>query len=191
MKIYAKKKHHFNGSDEYYNRLPMPSQVIILGDYLKKAKDKNTGVSKFMVYKTERSSASQGYDLYITIMYQIPSDFRQQMKDIEKRLKEHKDELMRYGGDLRDVNEKLNRIQEELKNIEEDVYEANVLLSIAAYNNQFIRLNVILLNEGEETLGFLRLDKTDLMSLSGCKQKLVDFIYKKILKKFKKYDVMI
>ena len=191
MKILAKKKQHFDGSEEYYNRLPMPSQVIRLGDYLKKAKDKGTGRSKFMVYKTERSYASQGYDLYITIMYQISSEFRQQMKDIEKRLQEHKDELMRYGGDLKDVNEKLNRIQEELKNIEEDVYEANVLLSIAAYNNKFIRLNVILLNDGEETLGFLRLDKTDLMSLPDCKQKLVDFIYKKILKKFKKYDVMI
>lgn len=163
MKIYAKKKHHFDGSEEYYNRLPMPSQVIRLGDYLKKAKDKGTGRSKFMVYRTERSSASQGYDLYITIMYQIPLELRKQMRE--------------YG--------------EQLHGVEEDIYTADILLSIAAYNNQFIRLNVILLNEGKETLGFLRLDRTDLMSLPDCKQKLVDFIYKKLLKKFSKFDVEI
>ena len=160
MKIYAKSKHHFDGTEEYNNRLPLTSQVIRLGDYLKNAKDKDTGNSKFMVYKTERIRNS--YNLYITIMYQIPLELRKKMKE--------------YG--------------EQLHGVEEDIYTANIFLSIATYQ-QYIRLNVILLNDMEPTLGFLRLDRNDLMSLPYCKQKFVDFTYKKILKYFEKYDVQI
>lgn len=153
MKILAKTK--FNSNDEYYNRLPLPSQVKRLGEYLRKRKDKITEV-----YKVEQPPNQ--YAIYMTIMYQIPLELRQKMR--------------KYAN--------------ELHGIEEDVYTANVYINITTYK-QYIRMNVILLNDGEETLGFLRLDRMDLMSLPDCKQKLLDYIYEKILKKFKDYDVMI
>ena len=152
MKILAKKK--FNNNDEYYNRLPMPSQVKRLGDFLKR-KENLIGVYDVKQPPNE-------YIIRTTILYQLPPELRKQMKQYADKL---------HG-------------------IEEDVYTANVYISITTYS-QYIRLNVILLNDGEETLGFLRLDRVDLMSLPACKQKLLDFIYKKIIKKFERFETMI
>lgn len=152
MKILAKKK--FNNNDEYYNRLPLPSQVKRLGEFLSNKKNLSG------VYKVKQPPNE--YVIYTTIMYQLPLELRKKMR----------------------------QYSEKLHGIEEDVYTADVYINITTYS-QYIRLNVILLNDGEETLGFLRLDRVDLMSLPDCKQKLIDFIYKKIIKKFEKYETLI
>ena len=152
MKILAKTK--FNNNDEYYNRLPLPSQVKRLGKFLSDKKNL-TGVYKVLQPPNE-------YVIYTTILYQIPAELRKKMKEYNK----------------------------ELKGIEEDIYEANIYLNITTYG-QYIRVNVILLDDYEKTLGFLRFDHEDLVSLPACKQKLLDFIYKKILKYFEKYEVLI
>lgn len=152
MKIYAKTKQHFDGREEYYNRLPLPSQVKRLGKYLK---DNLSGVYKVQEPPNE-------YIIYTTIMYQIPLELRKQMKEYNK----------------------------ELNGIEEDIYEANIYFNITTYG-QYIRVNVILLDKYEVTLGYLRFEPKDLISLPSCKDKLVNFTYKKIENYFKKYEVLI
>lgn len=151
MKILAKAK--FNNNDEYYNRLPLPSQVKRLGKYLK---DNLTGVYKVAEPPNE-------YVIYTTILYQIDPEVRKMMK----------------------------RYPVELKGIEEDIYEMNIYFNITTYAGKYIRVNIIQLDEYEITLGFLRLDKLDLMSLPACKKKLLEYTKQRIEKKYEGYEVLI
>lgn len=151
MKIFAKK---FNNNDEYYNRLPLPSQVKRLGKYLK---DNLTGVYKVVEPPNE-------YIIYTTILYQIDPEVRKMLK----------------------------KYQKEFQGKEEDIYEMNIYLNITTYS-QYIRVNVIQLDEYEVTLGYLRLDREDLISLPYCKKKIVDYVKKRIETKYKDdgYEVLI
>ena len=151
MKILAKTK--FGDNVEYYNRLPLPSQVKRLGKYLK---DNLSGVYKVQEPPNE-------YNIYSTILYQIDPAVRKAMK----------------------------RYPTELQGIEENIYEMNIYFSITTYNGKYIRVNVIQLDEYEVTLGFLRLDQMDLMSLPACKQKILEFVKKRIEKKYEGYEVLI
>ena len=135
MKIFAKSSGRNN--DEYYNRLPLPSQVKRLGKYLK---DNLTGVYKVKEPPNE-------YVIYTTILYQIDPEVRKMMK----------------------------RYPTELKGIEEEIYEMNIYFNITTYSGKYIRVNIIQLDEYEITLGFLRLDRVDLMSLPDCKKKLLAY----------------
>ena len=152
MKIFAKKK--IGNKDEYYNRLPLPSQVKRLGKYLK---DNLTGVYKVVEPPNE-------YIIYTTILYQIAPEVRKMLK----------------------------KYQKEFQGKEEDIYEMNIYLNITTYS-QYIRVNVIQLDEYEITLGYLRLDSDDLISLPACKQKIVDYVKKRIETKYKDdgYEVLI
>lgn len=151
MKIFAKK---FNNNDEYYNRLPLPSQVKRLGKYLK---DNLTGVYKVVEPPNE-------YIIYTTILYQIDPEVRKMLK----------------------------RYQKEFQGKEEDIYEMNIYFNITTYG-QYIRVNVIQLDEYEITLGYLRLDNKDLISLPYCKKKILDYAKKRIETKYKDdgYEVLI
>lgn len=149
MKILAKKG---NNNDEYYNRLPLPSQVKRLGKFLSK---NLTGV-----YKVEEPPNQ--YIIYSTILYQVKPEVRKAMK----------------------------KYQKEFQGIEETIYEMNIYYNITTYG-QYIRINVIQLDEYEQTLGFLRLDKVQLMSLPDCKQKLLEYTKKVIEKKYADYEVLI
>ena len=151
MKILAKVK--FGQNDEYYNRLPLPSQVKRLGKYLK---DNLTGVYKVQEPPNE-------YVIYTTILYQIDPEVRKMMK----------------------------RYPTELKGIEEDIYEMNIYFNITTYAGKYIRINIIQLDEYEVTLGFLRLDRVDLMSLPDCKKRLMEYTKKVIEKKYEGYEVLI
>ena len=147
MKIYAKKQ-----NDEYYNRLPLPTQVKRLGKYLK---DHLEGVYKVKEPPNE-------YIVYTTIMYMIKPEVRQAMKQYPT----------------------------ELKGIEDEVYEMNIYLNITTYG-QYIRVNVIKLDEYEQTLGFLRLEPKELISLPYCKDKIVRYVKKVIEKHYENYEVLI
>ena len=149
MKIYAKTQ---SNNDEYYNRLPLPSQVKRLGKYLK---DNLNGVYKVVEPPNE-------YVIYSTILYQIDPEVRKAMK----------------------------RYKEELHGIEENVYEMNIYYNITTYG-KYIRVDVIQLDEYEITLGFLRLEPKDLISLPYCKQKIVNYCKKRIEKKYEGYEVLI
>lgn len=154
MKILAKKQ-HFDGQEEYYNRLPLPSQVKRLGKYLK---DNLSGVYKVQEPPNE-------YIIYSTIMYMIEPEARKVMK----------------------------RYPKELQGKEDEVYEMNIYYNITTYGGKYIRVNVIQLDEYEVTLGFLRLDRLDLMSLPDCKKKILEFTKRKIEKKYESegYEVLI
>ena len=155
MKILAKTKQHFDGREEYYNRLPLPSQVKRLGDYLGKKKE-----TRFMgVYKVQEPPNQ--YVIYMTIMYQVPLELRKEMRKYRKH----------FEGK------------------EEDVYMQDIYLNITTYSGKYIRVNVISLDEYEKTLGYLRLDRLDLMSLPTCKQKVREFIVEKIKKEYDAYEV--
>ena len=153
MKILAKTKQHFDGREEYYNRLPLPSQVKRLGKYLK---DNLSGVYKVQEPPNE-------YNIYTTILYQIDPEVRKMMK----------------------------RYPTELQGIEENIYEMNIYFSVTTYSGKYIRINIIQLDEYEVTLGFLRFDQLDLMSLPECKRKLLEFTKKRIEKKYDGYEVLI
>lgn len=148
MKILAKKQ--FN--DEYYNRLPLPSQVKRLGKYLK---DHLEGVYKVQEPPNE-------YIIYTTILYQVAPEVRRAMKPYQK----------------------------EFQGIEEEIYEMGIYLNITTYG-EYIRVNVIQLDEYEQTLGFLRLDHKDLMSLPYCKDKILRYTKKVIEKHYEGYEVLI
>ena len=150
MKILAKKK--FGNNEEYYNRLPLPSQVKRLGKFLAK---NLTGV-----YKVEEPPNQ--YVIYSTILYQIKPEVRKAMKQYQK----------------------------EFHGIEETVYETNIYYNITTYQ-QYIRVNVIQLDENEQTLGYLRLEPKELMSLPFCKQKILEYTKKVIEKKYSDYEVLI
>ncbi len=156
MKILAKTQ-HFDGREEYYNRLPLPSQVKRLGDYLGKNKE-----TRFMdVYKIEQPPNQ--YVIYMTIMYQVPEHIRKSLKPY-KTVFEGK---------------------------EEEVFLQKIYLNITTYSGKYIRVNVIALNEYEKTLGFLRLDKLDLMDLPHCKELVRNYIEDKIKAEYDAYEVWV
>jgi len=150
MKIFAKKKSSSN--DEYYNQLPLPSQVKRLGKFLAK--------NLVGVYKVQEPPNE--YIIYTTIMYQVKPEVRKAMK----------------------------KYQKEFQGIEETIYEMDIYFNVTTYG-QYIRINVIQLDEYEQTLGFLRLNKVDLLSLPACKQKLLEYTKKVIEKKYEDYEVLI
>ena len=151
MKIYAKSKG--NKNDEYYNRLPLPSQVKRLGKYLE---DNLVGVDH-----TKSHQPPNEYIIYDTILYQIKKSLRQEMKQYP-----------------------------ELEGVEEKIYTANLYFNITTYQ-QYIRLHVIKLDKYEKTLGYLRFEPKDLISLPYCKKKLLDYVKKVIGKEYKGYDVLL
>ena len=83
MKILAKTKQHFDGQEEYYNRLPLPSQVKRLGKYLK---DNLSGVYKVQEPPNE-------YNIYATILYMIEPEARKVMKKYQKELQGKEQEI--------------------------------------------------------------------------------------------------
>ena len=72
MKIFAKTKSVKN--DEYYNRLPLPSQVKRLGKFLA---NNLTGVYKIKEPPNE-------FVIYSTILYQVDPEVRKAMKPYQK-----------------------------------------------------------------------------------------------------------
>lgn len=102
------------------------------------------------------------YTIYTTILYQIDPEVRKALK----------------------------KYQKEFQGKEEDIYEMNIYLNLTTYK-QFIRINVIELDENEQTLGYMRLSQQDLMSLPFCKTKIMEFVKKVIEKKYEDYEVLI
>lgn len=104
------------------------------------------------------------YIIYTTILYQIDPEVRKMLKKYPK----------------------------EFQGKEEDIYEMNIYLNITTYG-QYVRVNVIQLDKYELTLGYLRLEPKDLMSLPYCKDKIVNYVKRVIERKYKDdgYEVLI
>lgn len=172
MKILAKK----NFNDEYYNKLPLPSQVKRLGKYLK---DNLSGV-----YKTKEPPNE--YVIYTTILYIIKEEVR---KEIEEHVQHIKDLYAPYTIPL-EVQREIEDSEKKLQEIKDTVYEMNIYLNITTYG-QYIRVDIIQLDEYEITLGYLRLDPKDLISLPYCKEKILAYTKKVIEKHYEDYEVLI
>ncbi len=89
MKIFAKSKHKYDGSEEYYNRLPKASQVRRLGDYLAKNKDKNLRLTGVYMVKEPPNQ----YLIYTTIMYQIDPEVRKMLKRYQKEFQGKEEDI--------------------------------------------------------------------------------------------------
>lgn len=174
MKILAKT----NKNDEYYNRLPLPSQVKRLGKYLK---DHLDGVYKVKEPPNE-------YVIYDTILYTIKEEVRKEIADHVQKLK---DLYAPYTMPL-EVRKEIDDSEKRLQEIKDTVYDMNIYLNITTYK-KYIRVDVIQLDEYEVTLGFLRLEPEELMSLPYCKTKIVKYVKKVVEKKYNNegYEVLI
>lgn len=175
MKIYAKTQHK-DGREEYYNRLPKPTQVKILGDYLRK--------NLSGVYDVKQPPNE--YIIYDTILYSIGEDVR---KEIEDHIQKLKDLYAPYEIP-KDVREEIDRSEKKLQEIKDNIYDVDVYFNITTYG-QYIRVNIILLDEYEVTLGYRRFEPSELISLPACKDKLMNYTYKQIENYFKKYEVLV
>ena len=155
MKILAKNK--ISNKDLYYNRLPLPTQVKILGKYLE---DHLEGVDKNKKIKQPPNE----YIVYTTMYYMIEKETRQKMA----------------------------KYPDKLHNIEQTIYEMPIYFNVTTYG-KYIRVNVIQLDEYEVTLGFLRLEPTDLISLPDCQRRILEFAKNKIESKYKAegYEVLL
>ena len=89
-----------------------------------------------------------------------------------------------------EVRQAMKQYPTELKGIEDEVYEMNIYLNITTYG-QYIRVNVIKLDEYEQTLGYMRLEPKELISLPYCKDKIVKYVKKVIEKHYENYEVLI
>jgi hypothetical protein len=173
MKILAKTQ-----NDEYYNRLPLPSQVKRLGKYLK---DNLSGVYKITEPPNE-------YIIYTTVLYTIKEEVRKEIAD-------HIQHLMDLYAPYTmppEVRKEIEDGEKILKEASDTVYDMNIYLNITTYS-QYIRVNVIRLDQYEQTLGYMRLEPKELISLPFCKDKIVRYVKKVIEKKYKDdgYEVLI
>ena len=178
MKIYAKKK--FDNNDEYYNRLPLPSQVKRIGDYLAKNKDKD---KRFIDVKKVVEHPNQ-YLIYLTVMYEMDAEAREMLRKTQEMLEHYKNDdvsnIMKKGTFLNIMDA-------------DEVYTADIMINIVTYG-QYIRVYFVLYDRGREpNLGYTRLDKQDLMSLPACKEKLMRFVKEKIIKYYanRHYDATV
>ena len=176
MKIFTKSSGRNN--DEYYNRLPLPSQVKRLGKYLK---DNLTGVYKVQEPPNE-------YIIYTTVLYTIKEEVR---KEIEEHIQHLKDLYAPYTIPP-EVRKEIEDSEKKLQEIKDTVYDMNIYLNITTYG-QYIRVNVIQLDEYEITLGYLRLEPKELISLPYCKDKILNYTKRVIERKYKDdgYEVLI
>lgn len=176
MKIFAKSSGIHN--DEYYNRLPLPSQVKRLGKYLK---DNLSGVYSVKEPPNE-------YIIYTTVLYTISESARRDISEHIQKLKE----LYEPYTLPEEVKQDIHESEKRLKEATDNVYEMNIYLNITTYG-QYIRINIIQLDEYEVTLGFLRLEPKELMSLPYCKDKLLNYTKRVIERKYKSegYEVLI
>jgi len=180
MKIYAKKKQHYDGSEEYYNRLALPSQVIRIGDYLAKNPDKD---KRFVDVKKVVKEQNK-YLIYLTVMYEMDAEAREMLRKTQEMLEQYKND------DVANVL-KTGTIPNVLD--ADEVYTADIMINIVTYG-QYIRVYFVLYDRGREpNLGYVRLDKEDLMSLPACKEKLLKFIKERIIRYYAKrhYDAAV
>ena len=173
MKILAKTQ-----NDEYYNRLPLPSQIKRLGKYLK---DNLSGVYKVQEPPNE-------YIIYTTVLYTIKEEVR---KEIADHIQQLIDLYAPYTMPP-EVRKEIEDGEKILKEASDTVYDMDIYLNITTYG-QYIRVNVIQLDQYERTLGYMRLEPKELISLPFCKDKIVRYVKKVIEKKYKDdgYEVLI
>lgn len=178
MKIFAKSS---SKNSLYYNNNPLPSKVIELGKYLEKHLE---GA------RTPSHQPVNAYVIYDTILYTINESIQREISDHIQKLK-----ALYAPYDMpKDVRRDLEENEKRLQEIKSKVYDMQLYLHITTYR-QYIRVNVIQHESPDKkpTLGFLRLEPEELISMPYCKDKIVRFVKKSVEKYYEKqgYEVLI
>lgn len=146
-------------NDEYYNRLPPATMVKRIGDYL----------VNNLVDARKLGEQPNRYELVFDMMHMLPEDLRKQMK-------EFKEITTDFDPDI--------------------IYIDNLYISIVTYSNSIWAYMTVNhssdphINAGsEKTIGTMKFSPNDLISLPYCKDKLVNYMVKKVQREFKKYDI--
>ena len=146
-------------NDEYYNKLPPATMVKRIGNYL---------VNNLVDARKLREEPNR-FELVFDMMHMLPEDLRKQMKEY----------------------------QQITSNFDPDIlYIDNLYVSVTTYSNSiwaYITINRTSdehLGAGEEkTIGTMKFLPKDLISLPACKEKLVNYMVKKVQREFSKYDI--
>ena len=146
-------------NDEYYNRLPPATMVKRVGDYL---------VNNLVDARKLREEPNR-YELVFDMMHMLPEDLRKQMKEYQQITSD-------FDPDI--------------------IYIDSLYVSIVTYSNSiwaYMTINRSTdthLNVGEEkTIGSIKFKPEDLISLPYCKDRLLNYMIKKVQREFKKYDI--
>ena len=146
-------------NDEYYNRLPPATMVKRIGDYL----------VNNLVDARKLGEQPNRYELVFDMMHMLPEDLRKQMK-------EFKEITTDFDPDI--------------------IYIDNLYISIVTYSNSIWAYMTVNHSSdphieagAEKTIGTMKFNPKDLISLPYCKDKLVNYMVKKVQREFKKYDI--
>ena len=146
-------------NDEYYNRLPPATMVKRIGDYL---------VNNLVDARKLREEPNR-YELVFDMMHMLPEDLRKQMKEYQQISSEFDPDIL---------------------------YIDNLFVSIVTYSNSIWAYMTVEhstdnhIGAGpEKTIGTMKFKPDDLISLPYCKDKLLNYMIKKVQREFKKYDI--
>jgi hypothetical protein len=146
-------------NDEYYNRLPPATMVKRIGDYL---------VNNLVDAKKLREEPNK-YELVFDMMHMLPEDLRRQMKEYQQITTDFDPDIL---------------------------YIDNLYVSIVTYSNSiwaYITIEHSTDNHigagPEKTIGTMKFKPEDLISLPYCKDKLLNYMVKKVQREFKKFDI--
>jgi CRISPR/Cas system CSM-associated protein Csm2 small subunit len=178
MKILAKSN---SNNNQYYNIRNLPSKVIELGKYLEKNLE---GAS------VPKHQPVNAYVIYDTILYTINESVQREISEHIRQLKE----LYAPYEMPKEVRREVEESEKKLQEIKSKIYEMSIYLHITTYR-QYIRVNVIQHEAPDKkpTLGFLRLEPEELISMPHCKDKIVRFVKKSVEKYYAKqgYEVLV
>ena len=146
-------------NDEYYNRLPPATMVKRIGDYL---------VNNLVDARKLREEPNR-YELVFDMMHMLPEDLRKQMKEYQQISSEFEPDIL---------------------------YIDNLFVSIVTYSNSiWVYMTIEHSTDNhigaglEKTIGTMKFKPEDLISLLYCKDKLLNYMVKKVKREFKKYDI--
>ena len=146
-------------NDEYYNRLPPATMVKRIGDYL---------VNNLVDARKLREEPNR-YELVFDMMHMLPEDLRKQMKEYQQITSD-------FDPDI--------------------IYIDNLYVSIVTYSNSIWAYMTVnhstdkhLGADPEKTIGTIKFKPEDLISLPYCKDRILNYMVKKVKREFKKYDI--
>lgn len=146
-------------NDEYYSKLQPATMVKRIGAYL---------VNNLVDARKIREVPNR-YELVFDMMHMLPEDLRKQMKEYQQITSDFDPDIL---------------------------YIDNLYVSVVTYSNciwSYMTINRTSddnLGVGaEKTIGTIKFLPKDLISLPACKEKLVNYMVKKVQREFKKYDI--
>lgn len=146
-------------NDEYYNRLPPATMVKRIGNYLV------NNLENAEIVREEPNKFTLKFDM----MHMLPEDLRNQMKQFAEVTSEIDPDML---------------------------YIDELYITIVTYSNSIWAYMILdnssdghITSGSEKTIGTIKFKPNDLISLPACKQRILDYMVKKVRREFKKYDL--